>query len=171
MRRWTFFALIISVVAVVLFLVSFMFNIYLQGPIAELQSLKDQNSLMTESISRLSYIQEMFDTIEVNSGIINTLKGKNVDWTYVFDLSSNNITLHNISVKQIKIDAKAEGVNCTIVGECNSINEMTAWANSTRELDGIGSVELVDINKLQTSNEKSAFYFVAQIQITKWNVE
>lgn len=171
MRRWTLVAMVMSIVAVIVFLVSFMFNVYLQGPIDELDSLKVQNSLMTENISRLSYIQEMFDTIEHNNGIITTLKGKDVDWTFVFNLSSNNLTLYNISVKQIGIDAKVEGVNGTIIGQCGTINEMTAWAEATENLAGIDSVQLSNLKKLQLGEDESAFSFEAHLVIINWNEE
>ncbi len=171
MRRWTLVAMIMAIVAVMLFLVSFMFNIYLQGPIDELNSLKTQNSLMTENISRLSYIQEMFDTIEHNNDIIFTLKGKDVDWVYVFDLSSNNLTLYNIAVRQISIDSKVEGVNGTIIGQCGTINEMTSWAKATENLTGIDSVQLINLKKLQLGEDKSVFSFEAHLIISKWNEE
>lgn len=171
MRRWTFVALILTIVALIIFLVSFMFNVYLRGPIDELNSLKVQNNLMTENISRLSYIQEMFDTIENNNGIITTLKGKDVDWTYIFNLSSNNLTLYNITVRRISIDAKVEGVNGTIIGQCGTINEMTAWAKATENLAGIDSVQLVNLKKLQLGEDESTFSFEANLVIIKWNEE
>jgi hypothetical protein len=171
MRRWTLVALILTVIAIAFFMVSYLFGVYLRGPINELQGLKEENDIMTNRISRLSYIEEMFDTIEHNNVIIKRLKGNNVDWKFTYDLTTNNITLYNITVKQISIDSKASGVNGLIVAEGATIADIIAWADATRNLKDIDSVELVNLTKNTKNKEKSSFYFEANIVISKWNEE
>ena len=171
MRRWTLFSMVLSILAFALVLVSFLVSSYVRGPINELHQLEDENDILTTSISGLSYIQEMYDSIEYNNNIIISIKGEEIDWPFVYNVVSNDITLYNITVKQIQLDSTAVDINGVIVGECDTIKDAIAWAESTRQLSEIESVELTDISIINANSDNPAFYFKALFNIIKWNAE
>lgn len=167
-RRWTLFALILAIIAMVILAGSFLFNATLKGPKSELESLIDQNSLYTDSISRLSYIEELFDATAQDKAILSDLMGSDLDWEFVYRQMSNNITLYDINVVQLVVSRVAGSPNALIIGECSSLEELIAWTNSTSDLPGIDSFDLVETSLIDGNGEDSMFSFEVRMNINQW---
>ena len=165
MKVWTILALVLAIVALVLLAVNILFNFWLKTPVADLESLKNQNKSMTENIGRLSYIQEMFDEIENNNAIIASLEGENPNWAYLINETSGNLTVYGINMSRMEI-ATTEG--CHITGDTKNVDNLDNWLAHLETLEGIESVLLNEVTTT-LSGDELVFHFEAQIAIAKWN--
>ena len=171
MKRWTILAMVLAIVAFVLLAGNILFSFYLNSPVAELESLKDQNKSMTENIGRLAYIQEMFDEIENNNRTIEGLIGNDPDWSHLMDVSAGDLTLYGINISRLEITALGESPGATVKGKTYDVTNITRWVENTELQDSLGDVSLGNITTGSGSGGKLEFYFDAVIGISKWNKE
>ena len=142
MKVWTILALVLAIIALIMLAGNILFNFWLKTPVAELESLKNQNKSMTENIGRLSYIQEMFDEIENNNRIIQELSGNNPDWAYLLNETSDNLTVYGLDMSRMEIVAVGEGKGCSITGNTMNVDNLNVWVKHMESLDGVESVSI-----------------------------
>lgn len=171
MKVWTILALILTIIALVLLAGNILLNFWLKTPVADLESLKEQNQSMTENIGRLSYIQEMFDEIENNNAIIATLQSNNPDWAYLINETSGNLTVYGINMSRMEIISAGEDQGCYIKGETENTNSLDDWLAHLGTLKSVESVSLGKITTESLSGGRLIFHFDAFITIAKWNRE
>lgn len=171
MKMWTIMALVLAVIAMIMLAGNILFSFWLNTPVADLKSLKDQNASMTENIGRLSYIQEMFDEIENNNAIIETLMGKSPDWTYVMDETTSGMTVNGIDMSRMEIIAVGETTGCLVKGKTENTKNLDRWLAHMESLDSVESVDLGNITTQPYANGRLVFHFDAWITIAEWNKE
>ncbi len=126
MKIWTILALVLAILALIMLAGNILINFWLKIPVAELESLKNQNKSMTENIGRLYYIQEMFDAIELNNRIIKELSGNNPDWSYLLD-ETRDMTVYGINMSRMEIITVGEGQGCSITGNTRNVDNLNVW--------------------------------------------
>ena len=171
MKVWTIMALMLAIIALVLLAGNILFNFWLQTPVAELESLKNQNKSMTDNIGRLFYIQEMFDEIEANNNIIKSLEGNDPDWAYLIDETSGDLTIYGIDMDRMEIVAVGEETGCFISGETMNADNLNFWRTHMETLGVVDSVSLGDITTEALTGGRLIYHFDALITIAKWNME
>ena len=171
MKVWTILALVLTIVAMVLMAGNILFSFWLETPVSELESLKDQNKNMTDNIGRLIYIQEMFDEIETNNSIIKALEGNNPDWAYLLGETSADLTLYGLNMTRMELVAVGEESGCQITGETENAENLDNWRTHIESLDGIDSILLGEITTEPLSEGRLVFHFDAWITIAQWNME
>ncbi len=171
MKMWTIIALVMAIVASVLLVGNMLFSFYLKAPAMELESLKNENKSMTDTIGRLSYIQEMFDQIENNNRIIESLMGNNPDWAYVIETAASDLTLYGINISRMEVIAVGETQGCVIAGKTYYVDNITSWIEHAKLQSNLENITLSNISTGTGAGGKLEFHFDAVVGIAKWNKE
>lgn len=168
-KIWTLLALLLTVIALVLLVGNVLLTFYVKVPVDELESMKNENKNLTQSIGRIEYIQEMFDTIELNNNLIKDIKGLDADWSYSINESLADITLYGINVEKLQIGIVEEIPVCGITAWTDSLSNISNWSDQARERDSISYVIIDNISTVSDSENKLTFYFYAEVGLKSWN--
>jgi len=168
-KKWTLLALILTILALILLAGNILMTLYVKVPVSDLESLKNQNKNLTENIGRIEYIQEMFDTIELNNKLIKEIKAIDPDWSYSIKESIADITLYGISVDRVEISAVGETPGCSITASTGNLENITKWSDQARESENISYVIISNIRTASGSDNKLIFHFYAEVGLKSWN--
>lgn len=167
-KMWTVVALVLTIIALVLLAGNILLSVYLKAPEDELDSLKAENANLTENIGRISYIQEMFDTIEENNRIIEGLQGEETDWGYALNEFLADITVYGIKVDRLKMIRTGETPGCTLTATTGDVGNVQKWSEQARARDNITHVNLSNIQAISGSGDNITIKFEAAIGIGSW---
>lgn len=168
-KKWTLLALILTILALILLAGNILMTLYVKVPVSELESLKNENKNLTENIGRIEYIQEMFDTIELNNKLIKDIKALDPDWSYSIKESIADITLYGISVDRVEISAVGETPGCAITASTDNLDNITKWSDQARARNNISYVDISNIRTTSSSDNKLTFHFYAMVGLESWN--
>ncbi len=170
-KRWTIVALVLTIIALILLAGNILLSVYLIAPANELESLKNENQNLTENIGRISYIQEMFDTIEANNSTIENLEGTETDWAYSIDEALADITVYGISVDRLEMRKTGDAPGCKISAWSPEVANINSWLDQARERENISHVNLSNIRTVSGSGNQYTVFFDAAIGIENWTEE
>ncbi|MFO7611454.1 MAG: hypothetical protein R6W99_03060 [Clostridia bacterium] len=170
-KRWTLMALILTIIALILLVGNILLSFYIRVPVYLLESLKTENKSLTENIGRIAYVQEMFDTIEVNTKTIESLMGIEADWAYSINEALADITIYGISVDRLEIRKSGDAPGCKISAWTSMVSNINNWINQARERENIAYVNLSNIRTVSGSGNQFTVFFDAAIGIENWTEE